>query len=377
MATRHEGRQDATGGDAAAAPDATPVRPGPAGSGAAEGRAFIGSFTHAGGRGVTAASVDPATGALAVTGATDAVADPSFLVLGPHGTVLYAVSETEEGTVAAFDTTGPVPRLLSAPVPTGGSGPTHLAWVSGHVVTAHYGSGSVSALPVRPGGSLRQVSGRVQHEGRGPDPERQAGPHAHQVVPAPGGRLLLAADLGTDSVHVHALDPATGTLTPRGEIPLRPGSGPRHLAFHPAGRHVYVLAELTPTLTVCRWDPRGTLVPVGEVPLRPDGGEGGAAYPSGVAVAPDGRFVWAAVRGDDTLAVLAVGGDGERLTPVAHVPCGGRWPRDLTVDREGRRLYVANERSGDVTWFDIDPDTGVPAPSGSVPVPAATCVALG
>ncbi|WP_236238878.1 lactonase family protein [Streptomyces sp. CC228A] len=379
MATRHEGRQDATGGDTAAAPPATQARPGPAGRGAPVGRAFIGSFTHAGGRGVTAASVDPATGALAITGTTDAVADPSFLALAPQGTVLYAVSETEEGAVAAFDTTsGPVPRLLSAPVPSGGSGPTHLACASGHVVTAHYGSGSVSALSVRPGGSLRGVSGLVQHEGRGPDPERQAGPHAHQVVPAPGGRLLLAVDLGTDSVRVHALDPATGALTPRGGTPLRPGSGPRHLAFHPAGRHVYVLAELTPTLTVCRWNPRGgTLVPVGEVPVRPGAGESGAAYPSGVAVAPDGRFVWAAVRGDDTLAVLAVDGDGERLTPVAHVPCGGRWPRDLTVDPGGRRLYVANERSGDVTWFDIDPATGVPSPAGSVSVPAATCVVLG
>ncbi|MCH0539979.1 lactonase family protein [Streptomyces sp. MUM 203J] len=344
-------------------------------------RAFIGSFTHAGGAGITAASVEPGTGALTVTGATDAVPDPSFLTLGPGGSVLYAVSETENGAVAALDVaSGPAPRLLAAPVPTGGSAPTHLAYLAGHVLAAHYGSGSVAALPVHPGGTLGRVTGELRHEGRGPDPERQAGPHAHQVVPAPGGRLVLAVDLGTDSVHVSALDAATGALTPREVTPLRPGSGPRHLAFHPAGSHVYVLGELEPTLAVCRWQARtGTLVPVGEVSLRPEGGPAagkGPAYPSALAVAPDGRHVWAAVRGEDIIAVLALDEGGERLTPVAHVPCGGRWPRDLTLDPGGRRLYVANERSGDVTWFDLDPDSGVPTPAGSLAVPAATCVVL-
>lgn len=351
------------------------VRRGPAAR-----RAFIGSFTHAGGAGVTAASVDPADGALTATGATDEVPDPSYLALGPGGAVLYAVSETGNGAVAALDvTSGPVPRLLAAPVPTGGSAPTHLAYVAGHVLAAHYGSGDVAALPVRPGGTLGRVAGALRHEGRGPDPERQAGPHAHQVVAAPGGRLVLAVDLGTDSVHVSALDAATGALTPRGVTPLRPGSGPRHLAFHPSGGHVYVLGELAPTLTVCRWRARtGTLVPVGEVSVRAEGGLAGRgpAHPSAVAVAPDGRHVWAAVRGDDTIAVLAVDASGERLTPVAHVPCGGHWPRDLSLDPGGRRLYVANERSGDVTWFDLDPDSGVPTRAGSLPVPAATCVVL-
>ncbi|MFG3509727.1 lactonase family protein [Streptomyces sp. NPDC047821] len=336
-------------------------------------RAYIGSFTSAGGRGVVAATVDPSTGALTPTGASDAVADPSFLAAAPGGDLLYAVSETEDGAVAAFDVTGPAPRLLGAPAPVRGTHPTHLALAHGHALTANYGSGTVSALPLGPDGAPRAATGLLGHRGGGPHPERQEGPHAHHVVPAPGGRWVLGVDLGTDSVHVMALDPATGGLTRHGEAALRPGSGPRHLALHPLGGHAYVLHELAPALTVCRWDPAtGTLTPVREVALP----AGAGSYPSGIVASHDGRFLWAAVRGDDTLVVLELDGTGERPRPVTTVPCGGHWPRDLATDPEGRRLYVANERSGDVTWFDVDPATGVPARAGAIAAPAASCVAF-
>ncbi|MFV0131095.1 lactonase family protein [Streptomyces sp. HMX112] len=340
-------------------------------------RAFIGSFTTAGGRGVTTADVDPGTGALTVTGATDAVADPSFLVPAPDGSVLYAVSETDEGAVAAFDITGGGPaRLIGGPAPVRGAAPTHLTLAHGHVVTANYGSGSVSALPVGPDGAPGAASGVLRHRGAGPDPDRQDAPHAHQVVADPGGRWLLSVDLGTDSVHVHVLDPGTGGLTPHGETALRAGVGPRHLAFHPAGSHAYVVGELEATLTVCRWDAAaGALEAVGETPLLPVGARE-PSHPSGIAVAGDGRHLWVAVRGDDSIAVLALDPAGERPRLVTTVPCGGHWPRDLALDPRGRRLYVANERSGDVTWFDLDPLTGVPSRAGSLDVPAASCVAF-
>ncbi|MEU4106274.1 lactonase family protein [Streptomyces tanashiensis] len=338
-------------------------------------RAYIGSFTSAGGRGVLAADVDEETGALTVTGVSDAVADPSFLAL--EGPVLHAVSETRAGAVAAFDVTGPAPRPLGAPVPVDGAGPTHLALAAGHLLTANYTSGSVTALPLAGDGTARPASAVLRHEGSGPVADRQSGPHAHQVLPDPGGDWVVSVDLGTDSVRICALDPATGELRLHGETVLRPGTGPRHLAFHPAGTHAYVLNELEPTLTVCRWDAaRGALEPLGETPVVPEGSTG-PSYPSGVVAAPDGRFLWAAVRGDDTLAVLALGADGAEARLVATVPCGGTWPRDLTLDPSGRRLYAANERSGDVTWFTLDPDTGIPSRAGAIEAPAASCVVLG
>ncbi|MEV5974168.1 lactonase family protein [Streptomyces sp. NPDC051921] len=338
-------------------------------------RAFIGSFTSTGGPGVLAADWDADSGALRVTGESDAVVDPSFLALDAD--VLYAVSETEEGAAAAFDATGPAPRPLGAPAPVEASGPTHLAVVGGHVLTANYTSGSVSVLPRTADGPLGPLTDQARHEGSGPLADRQAGPHAHQVLPDPGGRWILAVDLGADCVTIAALDPVTGALRPHGTTALRPGTGPRHLAFHPAGTHAYVLNELEPTLTVCRWDAeQGVLTPLGETPVVPDG-TAGPAYPSEVVAAPDGRFLWAAVRGTDTLAVLALDPTGDAARLVATVPCGGQWPRDLALAPSGRHLYAANERSGDVTWFTVDPEKGLPEQAGSIPVPAASCVVFG
>ncbi|MFH8336610.1 lactonase family protein [Streptomyces sp. AM6-12] len=357
-------------------------------SGSAAGRAFIGSFTSAGGPGIVVADIDPRTGALTRTGAVRSVPDPSYLAVGhgEAGPVLYAVSETVAGVVAAYDASGAVPRPLGEPVPVGGDEPTHLALAQGHLLTANYGSGSVSVLPLTAEGLPLPPSAVLHHEGSGPDPERQRSPHAHQVVPDPSGRWVLAVDLGTDSVQVCSLDERTGAMRPHGATALPPGTGPRHLAFHPSGDHAYVLGELRPTVTVCRWDAAaGVLRAIGETSLLPDSpdspdspdGADGQAQPSAPVVAPDGRYLWTAVRGPDTVVVLALDASGERAEPVTAVPCGGRRPRDLVLDPAGRRLYAANERSGEVTWLDVDHATGIPRPAGSLTVPAASSVAFG
>ncbi|MER5427872.1 lactonase family protein [Streptomyces sp. NPDC002588] len=337
-------------------------------------RAFIGSFTAAGGPGIVTAAMDPGSGALTVLSSQNGLPDPSYLALSPAGDMLYAVSETAEGAVAAYRVTGDVPEPAGAPVPVDGSGPTHLAVFDGHVLTANYGSGSVTAVPVRADGSLaRTASGVLRHTGSGPHTPRQQGPHAHQVQPDPSGRWAVSVDLGTDSVRVCALHEGLPVL--HHEHALRPGSGPRHLAFHPGGSYAYVVSELTPTVTVCRWDALdGSLKPLAEVAVLHDA-PAGDAYPSGIAVAPDGRFVWTATRGEDVLSVFAVSDEGDALRLTGTVPCGGHWPRALTAT-DGF-LYVANERSGDVTWFIVDQATGLPRLAGSIPVPAASCVVVG
>ncbi|MET7846032.1 lactonase family protein [Streptomyces sp. NPDC005356] len=340
------------------------------------GRAFIGSFTSAGGRGIVMADVDPDTGALTVTGAIGAVADPSYLAVNhtPTGPVLYAVSETAPGAVTAYDIAGPVPRPICTPVGVRGDEPTHLTIARGHLLTANYGSGSVSVLPLAADGTPQPPSSVLLHEGSGPHPDRQLAAHTHQVLPDPSGSWALSVDLGTDSVQSYSLDPETGELTLHGEITLPPGTGPRHLAFHPAGRHAYVLGELHPTVTVCRWDAAtGALEPTGETPLFPEGADG-TVSPSAPVVSRDGRHLWVTVRGTDTIVVLALDERGEEAEVITSVPCGGHWPRDLALHPSSSHLYAANERSGDVTWFDIDHTTGIPHRAGSVSVPAASHV---
>ncbi|WP_344566882.1 lactonase family protein [Streptomyces axinellae] len=369
--------------------------------------AYIGSFTSAGGRGITTASVAPGTGALTALHHTeDAVADPSFLTLAPDGGTLYAVSETDPGAAAALSLAvsdsgpdpysgstvgdaaaarsgsgGPMP--LGAAVPVNGSAPTHLALAAGRLYTANYGSGDVSALPLRADGGLDGPAATHQHTGHGPHEQRQQGPHAHAVVPDPTGRWLLSTDLGTDSVWIYDLRGDEHGPRLHREAPLRAGTGPRHLAFAPpsaergrptGGSRVYVVNELDTTVTTCRWDEeKGVLEPLDETRLLPEEHAGTDNYPSALALSPDGRFAWAGIRGADRIAVLGLGTDGppELLTTV---PCGGHWPRDVAVHPSGRWLYAANERSGDVTWFDVDPTDGTPHPTGSLAAPAPSCV---
>ncbi|MFH8591045.1 lactonase family protein [Streptomyces rimosus] len=344
-------------------------------------RAYIGSFTAAGGRGIVTAAVDLESGALTPLHATDEVGNPSYLTPAPDGRHLYAVSETSDGAAAAFALTEHGPRPLGAPVPVRGADPTHLALWAGHLLTANYSSGSVSALPVRADGGLAEPAAVVRHEGGGPHPDRQEGPHAHAVVPDPTGRWLLSVDLGTDSVRICELPTADGELVVRHEVPLRPGSGPRHLAFHPRGGHAYVINELASTVTPCRWDAiTGTLTPLTETAVLPpdasadEDGKAADNYPSELVVSQDGHFAWAANRGHDSISVLAIDPSAEGISLVTTVPCGGHWPRDLALHPGGRHLYAANERSGDVTWFAIDTRTGVPERRGSIEVPAASCV---
>ncbi|MDA5282865.1 lactonase family protein [Streptomyces sp. Isolate_45] len=342
-------------------------------------RAYIGSFTSGGGRGITVAAVDPSTGALTPLSVTRSLPDPSYLTVSRSTGIVYAVSEAEQGAAGAFRPTAEGLVPAGPAVGVGGSGPTHLGLAGGRLLTANYTSGSVSSLPVAADGSLAGPASVLTHRGAGPDGDRQEAPHAHQVLPDPSGRWVLGVDLGTDSVRVCALDAAGGALRVHSETRLRAGSGPRHLVFHPTEPVVHVLHELEPQLTVCRWNAAsGRLEPVSEVPVA-SGGTSGAvrAYPSAVVASPDGRFLWAAVRGADVIVTFSLAGGAEKPQLTGTVGCGGSWPRDLAADPSGRHLYAANERSGDVTWFDVDPLDGQLRRAGSVAVPAATCVAFG
>jgi 6-phosphogluconolactonase len=348
-------------------------------------RAHIGSFTSGGGRGITTAAVDPVTGALTALSVVDGFEDPSCLALSADRRTLYAAGGTE-GLVAAYRITAHALVPLGRPVPTGGEGPAYLSVCGDQLLIAHYTSGSVSSVRVAGDGSPQGPAAVLGHRGGGPDPERQAGPHAHQVTPDPSGRRVLGVDLGTDSVRVYTPDPAGGPLRVRTETPLRAGSGPREVAFHPRGDVAYVIHELEPQLTVCRWDAgSGRLDPIGEVALGSAGevalGSADAApdareYPSVALVSGDGRFVWAAIRGSNLVATLSLedGPEKPRITEVVN--CGGQWPRHLAAGPSGRHLYVTNEWSGDVTWFDIDPGSGHPHLAGRLDVPAAACVVL-
>lgn len=355
--------------------------PGSAQAAQATRRAYLGTYTTqpGGGTGIGLVSYRPRGGQLTSTGVLAGVQNPSFLTLSPDRRTLYAVDERAEGAVTAVRVGAGAPEVLGRARATGGADPCHLSVHPGgrFLLTANYTGGSVSVHPVGRDGVLGEATDVVQHIGSGPDPERQEGPHAHMVVTDPAGRYVVAVDLGTDSVHTYRLDPRTGRLEERGRAATRPGAGPRHLAFHPRGRHAYVVNELDSTLVVCGYDPLGgTLTPGTPQPTLPPGTElTGRNYPAGVLVSPDGRFVYVSNRGHDSIAAFAVECGGAALRPLSLTPSGGAYPRHIALDPSGTLLFAANQKSGTVAAFRVDRATGRLAPAGAaLAAPVPVCV---
>ena len=297
------------------------------------------------------------------------VPDPSFLVAEPGGRVLYAVDELTDPSVASFEVLdGGRLRELSRQ-PTGGAAPCHLLrHPAGYLLAANYGSGSVAVHPIGADGTLGPLVDLVQHAGSGPHPERQQGPHAHEVRLA--GELVVVVDLGLDRLIGYRLDPATGRLSVAADPFARthPGAGPRHAVAHPNGRW-YVAGELDSTIAVFDPDPStGVLHEVAALPST----AGPPSFPASIALSADRARLYVSNRGADTIATFAVDGLGD-LTPVDEVPCGGSWPRHFAIVDD--IMFVANERSDSVVSFALDAATGLPRPTGDrVTLGSPTCV---
>lgn len=296
--------------------------------------------------------------------------NPNFLAIHPTAPYLYAVNETiddqgnNKGLVTAFsikEETGELNFLNKQS--TMGKHPCHVSVLPGgsHVVVANYNSGNVTLLPVESDGSPGTATSVFQHEGSGPVQSRQAAPHAHSVFPFPDGEYVFSADLGIDKVMIYRVDRKNGELIPNEAAPwaeMPPGSGPRHLDFHPDGRWIYVINELNSTVTLLDFNQNTGEVSVLEsITTLPPGWEGNNSC-ADIHVHPSGKFLYASNRGHNSIALFRIEKDG-RIKPSGHEPVRGETPRNFCIDPKGKRLFVANQRSGNITIFDIDQRTGM------------------
>ena len=351
---------------------------------------YVGTYTDGGrSEGIYLVRMDRRSGQLRRVGSVDAGANPSFLAIHPNGRVLYAVNELEKyngratGAVSSFTIagdTGALTRLNEQP--SGGGAPCYLSVDrSGRaVLVANYAGGNVALLPIEPNGALAPAH-VVQHTGKGPNAERQEAPHAHCILPDPSNRFVLAADLGADRVFLYTLDLDGKSLRhiEEGDAVMRPGAGPRHIAFHPTLRLVFVANELDSTVATLRFDAeRGTLSTVDTRSTVPAGWTGGVTnYPADIHVAASGRTVYVSNRGHNSIAVFSVAESTGALALEQVVSTEGDWPRNFTIDPSGRWLLVANQRSDSVVVFGRDPHNGRLAPTRPpqrIAIPSPVCL---
>lgn len=336
---------------------------------------YLGTYTtgEGAGTGITLGTYDPGTGAVTAT-AVLAVDNPSWLTLSPDGGTLYTVNEQSDGGVTAIALSGDgSPRIINSQ-PTGGDSPTHASvHPSGrYLLSANYGSGSVSVHPIEPDGSLGTRTDLVQHSSPPPGPG-QTGPHAHQVVTSPDGGHVLAVDLGNDTVYTYLLDLDTGLLSEVSRATLPPGTGPRHLTFHPNGAYAYLANEVGDNVAVCAYDVASGLLTPGAT--QSSGSGSGVNYPAEFLVDAAGETAYLANRGWNTIVRYAVEDGGATLRLVDSTPVGGDFPRDVAFDPEQNLIFAGNQRSGTVTVFTVDPDTGALTASGTpFAAPMPVCV---
>lgn len=329
---------------------------------------YIGTYTRGAG-GIHRLEMDENTGTLTNRGLVAECPSPSFLALTPDGKFLFAVNETGDfagantGSVSAYARTADGGLRHLNTVSSHGSYPCHitLAKSGRHVLLANYGSGTVAVVPVGRDGALSDACCVIQHEGSGVNKQRQEGPHAHSINLDRNNRFALACDLGADQVIVYRFDTRTGMLSPATAPAARatPGAGPRHLAFHPNGKFVYVINELDSTIAAYGYDAAtGALTPIASASTLPSG-YAGQTTTAEVAVHPSGRWVYGSNRGHDSLAMFAVNPATGALRPIGHQPTLGKTPRNFAIHPAGKFLVVANQDSNSVITFAVNPRTGV------------------
>ena len=347
---------------------------------------FVGTYTGGKSRGIYRLELDPASGKLTEPVLAAESENPSFLAVHPSRRFLYAVNEVGAfggqpgGGVTAFaldPEAGSLAKLNAES--TVGGGPCHLSVdrTGKALLVANYGGGSVVALPIGADGRVGKASAFLQHEGSSVNKARQSEPHAHSINVDAGNRFAVAADLGLDKLFVYRLHPNRAALVPNDPpfAKVEPGSGPRHFAFHPDGKHAYVINELKSTITAFDYDPeRGVLTERETISTLPKGYRG-ASYTAEVQVHPSGKFVYGSNRGEDTIAVFAVDPGTGLLAMVEIETTGGKAPRNFGIDPTGRFLLAANQDSDSIFAFRIDPSTGELTPTGQrVEVPKPVCV---
>ena len=292
------------------------------------------------------------------------IENPSYLAISKDGTKVYAVSERGDrsGAINAYQfdrSSGKLNFINQAS--SGGEGPCYISIddAGSHVFAGNYSSGSLSAVHLNKDGSLDTAGVQsIQHTGSSIHKD-QAGPHVHSAVLSPDNHFLLSADLGIDRIYSYRFDAnATASLSPANPeyATSKPGSGPRHICFHPNGKYVYVVNEIGGSIDAFDYK-EGVLSHKQSITMLPDGFSG-IVEAADIHSSPDGKFLYASNREvRNEIVIYSISNDGT-LKFISRQSVLGRAPRNFAIDPSGRFLLVANLKNNEVLVFYRNAKTG-------------------
>jgi 6-phosphogluconolactonase len=319
---------------------------------------YIGTYAKPGGRGLYPLTLGE-DGSLALGECAAPARNSSFGAGAPARGIHYLVDECDS-RLGVWRHDGAAWRQVTT-AGTSGEEPCYVVLdePGRRLAVANYKSGSLALFALDDEGLPIDPPASFQDSGSGPVESRQDGPHMHCVCFGPDGRSLYAVDLGADHVLRLELDCAKiGASTVAYRAP--PGSGPRHLLLHPQQPFALLVSELACTLTLLAVE-NGRLEALDSCPTAPADWTGENA--GGHLEWPTTTRAYVTNRGHDSVVLIEVDLEARKLTPVQHVPSGGKSPRHFLLPDGARQMVVAHEKDGTVASFHVG-SAGWLAPTG-------------
>lgn len=347
---------------------------------------FVGSYTNnVPDTGIYVFEFNSSTGSLKRTHQINDVVNPSFLDIAPNGKKLYACTNTklpQNGTISAYTFNSNNGTLsFFNKQSSGGINPIYISVDSTNkfVAFGNYGSGSVAISEVNVKGDLMPYTNIFQFIDSSINKQRQEKSHIHATVFSPDSKFLFVPDLGADKIRVFNFNPSPSAniLTPANNllITTTPGSGPRHLIFHPNGKFAYCIEELSGTIATYLYEKDGHLIAQQRIPTCKEPKE---VYSSAdIHISPDGKFLYASNRGENTIAIFSINNNNGELNLLGHQSTYGETPRNFTIDPTGKYLLVANQLSNNIVVFKINTTSGMLTKTDNeLAVPNPSCLKM-
>jgi 6-phosphogluconolactonase len=333
-------------------------------------------------KGIYRAAFNTKNGKLTKPIAVAEIRNPGFLAMNAARTRLYAVATLNEPVVASYAIEGDGALSLLSTAVIGDGGAAHISvHPSGRfLLTAQYGGGSTAVFPIADDGAVQERSQLIEHTGGSKVVgKRQNSPHPHWTGYSPDGAYAFVPDLGTDRIHIYKVDAEKASLSPHGHAESVAGGGPRHMRFSTDGRFIYLLNELSLSLTTFSYDAAtGTTERLSTTPALSEETKAKEGFNSAseILVHPNGKFVYSANRGNDSVTVYAANSQTGGLSVREVEPVRGSWPRNINLDPTANWLLAAGAHSNSVAVFAIDGTTGELTfqTRGIVNVPGPICI---
>lgn len=342
--------------------------------------AYIGTYTTGESKGIYKVTVDSENKKIENTELVAELGNPTYLTISSDNKYLYSVIKKDDmGGVAAYSidsSTGDL-KFINYQL-SKGSSPCYVSLDKENkfLFSANYHRGIVEVYPIGENGEVKPPSSVIQHEGSGPNKERQEKAHVHFSALTPDQKYLCAVDLGIDKVAVYNFH--NGNLQKNEELSIKfkPGSGPRHMEFHPSGKFAYVITELSSEVAAFEYSGENNrcFKEIEYVSTLPEGyNEENIA--SAIHISSDGKYLYAGNRGDDSIAVFSIDNLTGRLHFIEHISTEGSFPRDFEISPSENFILAANQNSSNVLVFDVDKNTGKLTKAwNEIAVPNPVCV---